>query len=355
MNFFLQENISDSMFLDFFRVIALIQLTVLFVGLLRASLEKRTKRVILWFVLSIGGATIHTIFAQYPILQFLLAFGSSLSTALLPLLAFYLFSEKRIITNKLRLFFLIHPGVSYLWLVWFLRAGNPTLAVLPPLLFGFIFAAIAIWIAASEFSSDLLDERRALRLRFSILVILGIIVQMVFRALDPAGEGISALAEPSLVTFISIYIQIVAFPLHPGIFPEAKDETRGVHREDFQETNSDQVLLKALEQKMTVESLFKQEGLTIGKLASILNVKEYRLRQQIRLLGYSRFSDYLCEKRLEEACRLLGDPQLKDMAIVRIALDSGFSSAAAFNRSFREKQGITPGEFRKLAQKDSQF
>ena len=60
------------------------------------------------------------------------------------------------------------------------------------------------------------------------------------------------------------------------------------------------------------------------------------------------FHAYCQELRLRRAANLLLRSSEK---IIDVALDSGFNSIAYFNRTFREKYGMTPGEYKKLKKK----
>ena len=57
---------------------------------------------------------------------------------------------------------------------------------------------------------------------------------------------------------------------------------------------------------METEHGYRQEGLTIGRLAEQLGTQEYRLRRLInRRLGYRNFNEYLNDYRIREARALL--------------------------------------------------
>ncbi|QGQ95187.1 response regulator [Paenibacillus psychroresistens] len=56
------------------------------------------------------------------------------------------------------------------------------------------------------------------------------------------------------------------------------------------------------------------------------------------------FSDYVIKIRLEKAAELLRNPKLK---VYEIADQVGYKSLTYFSRQFREKYGITPGDYRK--------
>lgn len=112
----------------------------------------------------------------------------------------------------------------------------------------------------------------------------------------------------------------------------------------------DRRLLATLEQAMTIDRLYRQEGLTISALAAKLGVQERRLRHAInRGLGHRNFNEYLNQHRLADAKQALADPAQAKVSILTIALDSGFQSLGPFNRAFKADTGVTPTEFRRTA------
>jgi AraC-like DNA-binding protein len=113
----------------------------------------------------------------------------------------------------------------------------------------------------------------------------------------------------------------------------------------------DPAVLGELERLMTVERLYRREGLTIGDLAAKLGLPEHRLRRTInRALGFRNFSEYLNRHRLADAKQALADPTQRDVPVLTIALDAGFQSLSPFNRAFKADTGMTPTEFRRRAE-----
>ncbi|WP_421917104.1 helix-turn-helix domain-containing protein [Mesorhizobium sp.] len=109
-------------------------------------------------------------------------------------------------------------------------------------------------------------------------------------------------------------------------------------------------LLARLERLMTVERTYRREGLTIGSLAALMRLPEYRLRQVINEgLGYRNFNAFLNRYRIDEAKMALADSSQKDVPVLTIAMDAGFQSLGPFNRAFKADTGRTPTEFRRLA------
>jgi AraC-like DNA-binding protein len=112
----------------------------------------------------------------------------------------------------------------------------------------------------------------------------------------------------------------------------------------------DHAELERLEQMMSVERAYRQEGLTIAALAGKLELPEYRLRQLINEgLGYRNFNAFLNHYRLEDAKAALSDPSQREVPILTIAMDAGFQSIGPFNRAFKADTGATPTEFRRTA------
>jgi AraC-like DNA-binding protein len=109
-------------------------------------------------------------------------------------------------------------------------------------------------------------------------------------------------------------------------------------------------LLRRLEQLMTVERIYRREGLTIKLLSVELGVPEYRLRQLINEgLGYRNFNAFLNHYRIGEAKAALVDPEQVEVPVLTIAMDTGFQSIGPFNRAFKAATNLTPTEFRRLA------
>jgi len=107
-------------------------------------------------------------------------------------------------------------------------------------------------------------------------------------------------------------------------------------------------LLADLQRRMSAESLYRREGLTIGALARTLGTQEYLLRRVInRHLGYRNFNDFLHSYRIPEACSRLRSPAEARRPVLSIALDLGYNSIGPFNRAFKARIGMTPTEFRR--------
>lgn len=109
-------------------------------------------------------------------------------------------------------------------------------------------------------------------------------------------------------------------------------------------------LLARLQAFMRDERPHLDPELDFSRFASRLGVAEPLLRRVINhRLGHGHFRSFLNGYRVEEAKRRLRDPASAGDKIVAVALDSGFSSLASFNRAFRQVAGCAPSEYRAQA------
>jgi len=95
---------------------------------------------------------------------------------------------------------------------------------------------------------------------------------------------------------------------------------------------------------------FKEE-LTLAEMARALGYHEKYLSSALHDLTKMNFCAFLSTYRVDHAKKLL---RTTDMGVAEIALNSGFSYASTFTKTFKKLTGITPLEYRrgKKAAKD---
>lgn len=112
----------------------------------------------------------------------------------------------------------------------------------------------------------------------------------------------------------------------------------------------DEVLLQRLSVLMEVERIHRDPALTFAGFAARMGASEPDVRRLInQQLGWRHFRPFLNHYRLQEAKAALADPMQAQRKILAIAFDAGFASLPSFNRSFREAEGLSPGEYRARA------
>ena len=88
-----------------------------------------------------------------------------------------------------------------------------------------------------------------------------------------------------------------------------------------------------------------ESGITVANAASYVFLSQGYFTRAFRdEFGVSPMN-YLMKKRIDKACELLENPEIK---VSGIAIQAGFSSPQRFNVAFRKQMGKTPLEYRKL-------
>lgn len=109
----------------------------------------------------------------------------------------------------------------------------------------------------------------------------------------------------------------------------------------------DEAVLARLRAVMQDERPYLDPELTFAAFVARVGVPEAALRRVINhRLGHGHFRNFVNEYRVAEARRRLRDPASAGDKILAIALDSGFSSLASFNRAFKQATGCAPSEYR---------
>ena len=213
-----------------------------------------------------------------------------------------------------------------------------------------LFSACAM--AVLHWRADLVEQRRRARAAF-VVVVGAAFVALAASEFVFGGRGAPPgllVAGHSLLFALSFALVIV---LSRGGLAGllSQEPARGggalaVVRSDGVEA----ALARRVSEAMQARRLWQREGLGIAELARELGTQEYRLRRAInRHLGYRNFNDFLHDYRLTEAASRLADPKQAHLPVLTIALECGYGSIGPFNRAFKARFGVSPGQFRNQA------
>lgn len=86
------------------------------------------------------------------------------------------------------------------------------------------------------------------------------------------------------------------------------------------------------------------EKITIGEIADVVGFSESHFMRYFKETMNTSFIEYLKDYRLAMSARLL---QASEASILEISQEVGFESLSYFNRAFKKRYGVTPGQFRK--------
>ncbi len=106
---------------------------------------------------------------------------------------------------------------------------------------------------------------------------------------------------------------------------------------------------KAVKLKELLESdkIFLDKEITLNKLASTLNTNRNGLSKLINSTFQQNFNGLINFYRVNEARKMLTDPDYHNYTVEAISEMSGFKSKSAFHKAFKEVTGITPSQLKK--------
>ncbi|GAB5409881.1 MAG: hypothetical protein BalsKO_22460 [Balneolaceae bacterium] len=97
---------------------------------------------------------------------------------------------------------------------------------------------------------------------------------------------------------------------------------------------------------MEEEKLFLSHELKASDVAEKLGIPSYQLSHLLSLKSEYSFFDFINNYRIEEAKRLLSNPDNDHLTILAIGMDAGFNNKSSFNRAFKKFTGDTPSRYK---------
>ncbi len=98
---------------------------------------------------------------------------------------------------------------------------------------------------------------------------------------------------------------------------------------------------------MNEGQFYKNANLSLGELASELELHPNYLSQIINNNGGQSFYDYVNTFRVNEFKKLLAKPENQKYTLMTLAFECGFNSKSSFNRYFKKITGKTPSQYSK--------
>ncbi|MGB4117835.1 MAG: helix-turn-helix domain-containing protein [Polaromonas sp.] len=262
------------------------------------------------------------------------------------------------------------PAVAWLGLATLLMAG--TLATWPMLndearrwafhglkLTGFLFLGHALWGAWRFGAADLIESRRRVRrclLAASLLYAVAVMAVELRLAGQPASAGLVLL---NLLGLCAILLALALYLLSPapnsiafllgqgGKKPPAAVMASAAPTTAAPASDMQQALLGKLQALMQDQHLYRDAELSVTRLAQQLRAPEYIVRRLIHeRLSHRNFASFVNDYRLQEVATHLRDESKDRRPILTLALEAGFGSIGPFNRSFKERYGVTPTDYR---------
>lgn len=212
-------------------------------------------------------------------------------------------------------------------------------------------ASYLIWLARSLYA--LRHERVNFHLE---LMLLG---GVFFIAIVVSVLGLVQATLPEKLFFtlyaISIGAAFLLLQLTLGLRPQLSTEVSEAAQESYASSTLTHVdcdaVLAHLDSLMQEERAYEDTELSLPGLAAKLGISAHQLSELMNTRLGKGFSRYLREQRISAAKTLLRDEP--SASVLSVGLSVGFAAQSNFYEAFREIEGMTPGQYRKLHPKNS--
>ena len=116
------------------------------------------------------------------------------------------------------------------------------------------------------------------------------------------------------------------------------------------DSDNDRRVLVQVQKLFEQEKIYLDSNLTIESLSAKIGCNRQTLSHCINQYMECTFPTLLNRYRVNEAIRLLTSPQTKNYKMESISLMSGYNNRQVFHSSFKKETGLTPNEFKQVAQ-----
>lgn len=203
-----------------------------------------------------------------------------------------------------------------------------------------------LWLARS------LYKLRRERVNFHLEIILLGGVFAIAIGVSVLGLAEAALPDKLFFSLYGISIGLAFFLVHTtlGLRPQLSTEVSEAVQASYASstlTNVDcDAVLAKLDTLMQAEQIYVDSELSLPSLAERLGLSTHQLSELMNARLGKGFSRYLRERRIGAAkIMLCNEPSA---SVLSVGLSVGFTSQSNFYEAFREIDGMTPGQYRKL-------
>ena len=217
-----------------------------------------------------------------------------------------------------------------------------------PLVF-IVGAGYLLWLARSLYA--LRQERANFRLEMMLLggvfaIAIGVSVLGLVQVTLPGKLFYSLYATAIGAAFLLVQIVL---GLRPQLSTEVSDAVQTTYTNSTLGNVDCSAMLASLDSLMRTDRIYVDPELSLAGLASRLGLTAHQLSELMNGRLGKGFSRFLREQRIGAArAMLLDEPSA---SVLAVGLSVGFTSQSNFYEAFREIEGTTPGQYRKLNSK----
>lgn len=206
-----------------------------------------------------------------------------------------------------------------------------------------------LWLAHTLHA--LRQERASFRLE---MMLLGAVFAI---AIGVSVLGLAQAALPGKLFFslyaiaigLAFFLVQTTLTLRPQLTVEVRETVQASYASStLNNVDCDDILSK-LHSLMATDRVYEDSDLSLPILAQRLELSPHQLSELLNARLGKSFSRYLRELRIAAAQTMLCDEP--SASVLSVGLSVGFTSQSNFYEAFRDIEGMTPGQFRKLRTK----
>lgn len=153
--------------------------------------------------------------------------------------------------------------------------------------------------------------------------------------------GLSSYYLNFTVINILIFLKFIFFSSVPPV-----NEAPAFELKEEKPDLVDQQVIANIERVMIEKKYYANPDITLDKLAAEVKLHPKKLSLAIKLHYHLNFYEFINSYRIQEAKRLLEDPNSSSKTITDVYFEVGFNSKSVFNSFFKRTEGVTPSQYR---------
>jgi len=159
-------------------------------------------------------------------------------------------------------------------------------------------------------------------------------------------------AEFVLAVFLTLFTYFISFYMiqHSGFFKQAILPDK--YKKSSLKKDNKNELISRIDEYMNTHKEYLGNLFSLKTFSRAIGISPDHLSQVLNQYYGKTFFEFMALYRIQEARKILSDPQKAGMKIDEVALSVGYNSKSAFTKAFKSSTGKTPGDFRKTILKD---
>lgn len=208
-------------------------------------------------------------------------------------------------------------------------------------------AGYLLWLARSLYQLRL--ERNRFRLE---MLLLGAVFTI---ALCVSLLGLMQTALPDKLFYslygaaigLAFFLVQITLDLRPNLSVDISETVQAAYASSTLTNVDCETTLAMLDHLMRVDQIYVDGDLSLPALAQHLALSSHQLSELMNTRLGKSFSRYLREQRIAAARAMLRNQP--SASVLSVGLSVGFTAQSNFYEAFREIEGMTPGQYRKLS------